>query len=269
MKLILHTVLIIGLAVGCAPALCAAQSVDVETHSWSEVFEYGYENMEVLGREERIGIDSSPSVFHDQVYGRCELGAPDSVVLISRSLGSDSLDSNGWRRLPSFMHSSSSKQRVNAPSRPDTLQVRITRTICFIDNKPHSFVLEHAGRYVHMDVLDAIATSRGMIWLFAAGADGRLSELRWSPVLKRIETVAQARKRWTAASWRRQSINWVLEGSMWIGMTPDMVREVLGAPDTINHTITANMDWEQWVYRQRGCYVYVRNGRVSAIQQCT
>lgn len=238
-----------------SPALCTAQAV--QAASWREVFEHGYGDIEVLGREEGINLHS-PASF-DRIYGRCEVGAPDSVVLIGRNRHSDD------EYLPSFTGSYSRRQGTRAPLRPDSLRVRIAATLCDLTGDLNSLVLEHGGHYVHMDALRAVAPYRGMIWLFAPDSNGRLSELRWSPVLKRIEDVARARARWTASLWRQRAINYVLSGNIYVGMTPEMVREVLGDPRKINRTTTAHGTLEQWVYRT-GYYVYVTNGRVTAIQ---
>ena len=238
-----------------SPALCAAQAV--RTNTWREVFEYGaLDSNAIGGKLELINIDSTPR----HLFGRCEAGAPDSVVLIGGST-----DSRGEEE----PFSSFPMDRVHAPISPDTLKVRVARTICGLNAAVTSYmvnslVLEHAGRFVRMDVPSG--SQRGMIWLFAEGADSRLSEIRWSPVLKRVEDVSRARTRWTAAAWRQQAISSVLSGNIYVGMTPEMVREAWGDPKTINQTTTANAHSEQWVYGSRS-YVYLRNGKVYAIQQ--
>lgn len=236
----------------------------IKTSSWREVFDYGFRDIEVLGRVERADIASAPSF--DRIHGRCEVGAPDSVVLIGRT--KYSRGEQEW--LPSFtaFYLDSDREgpmkRVGAPSAPDTLKVRVARTICGVDGQLNSFVLEHAGRFVHMDLPSPLQL--GMVWIFAEGADGHRFELRWSPVLKRIEDVSRARARWTAAAWRQLAITWVLSGNIYVGMTPEMVRESWGEPKTINQTTTAHAHSEQWVYGSRS-YVYLRNGKVYAIQQ--
>ena len=272
MSMLTRCAVIVGISL--SPLSGVAQSI--QSNSWREVFDHGFPSIEVLADAERINIDSTPSLEPGRLRGRCEVGAPDSVVLIGRSKYSPAGEKE-WFWLPTFAVFDSShsgpehEQRVSAPFRADTLRVRITRTIC--ENHyatageylvPTSFVLEHAGRYVHMEMPST--PQGGMVWLFAKASDGRLSELRWSPVRKRIEDVARARARWTAASWQQKAMEWVLSAAVYVGMTTDMVHEAWGYPEEINQTTTAYGTSEQWVYGN-GRYVYVVNGRVTAIQK--
>jgi len=51
-----------------------------------------------------------------------------------------------------------------------------------------------------------------------------------------------------------------------IGMTADEVlKSTWGEPNDVNRTITATTTHEQWVYGG-GCYIYLDNGIVTAIQ---
>ena len=57
----------------------------------------------------------------------------------------------------------------------------------------------------------------------------------------------------------------VREEKIWVGASEEIVRLAWGSPQDINRTTTASGTREQWVYG-RGTYVYVENGRVTAIQ---
>jgi hypothetical protein len=250
---------------------CAAQSV--QANFWRDVFDQGVQDLEVFGRFNHININSPGELGQPD---HCEVGAPDSVVLIGRSKYSRREGGHDWQ--PTFRASyldnvlDGGEKRIAAPLRPDTLKVRIALTFCrdelnglslSFDSVPKSFVAESGGRYVLMDIPSL--PQEGMIWFFAKSADGRLSELRWSPVLKRIEDVAHARARWKSKSWSAQAINCGLSGNLYIGMIPEMVREAWGNPKEINRTTTAYSSFEQWVY-ESGTYVYMTNGRLTAIQ---
>jgi hypothetical protein len=58
----------------------------------------------------------------------------------------------------------------------------------------------------------------------------------------------------------------VINHQIRVGMVDVMVREAWGEPTVINRTTRADGDSEQWVYRDRDSYVYLENGRVTAIQ---
>lgn len=239
-----------------APALARAQMI--ESTSWRDVFDKGYPSLDVLARVEQISVDSSPSLL-GRMQGRCVADVPDTVVLVG--LAEYSRGERRWDL--SFPVGERPSLRIRAPRSPDTLKVRSTRAICELGGELHSLVLEHGGRYVHMEVPSP--PQAGLLWMFVAGPDARISELRWSPVTKRIESFAQARSRWKAAAWRDRAIDAVLAGSLYVGMLPDMVREVFGEPTRVNQTATARSYVEQWVYG-RSLFVYVQNGRVTAWQ---
>jgi hypothetical protein len=57
----------------------------------------------------------------------------------------------------------------------------------------------------------------------------------------------------------------VREEKIWVGASEEIIRLAWGSPQDINRTTTASGTREQWVYG-RSTYVYVENGRVTAIQ---
>lgn len=239
-----------------SPTLARAQMI--ESTSWRDVFDKGYPSLDVLGRVAGVSVDSAPSLL-GRMQGRCDAGAPDTVVLVG--LAEYSRGERRWDL--SFPVGATSSPRIRAPRTPDTLKVRFTRAICEVGGELQSLVLEHGGRYVHMEVPSP--PQAGLLWMFMAGPDARMSELRWSPVTKRIESFAQARSRWKAAGWRDRAIDAVFAGSPYVGMIPDMVREIFGEPTRVNRTVTATSYLEQWVYG-RSVFLYVRNGRLTGWQ---
>jgi hypothetical protein len=61
----------------------------------------------------------------------------------------------------------------------------------------------------------------------------------------------------------------IFNGTIRMGMTKKMVKEVLGEPSDINRTVTAYSTSEQWVYEKEGSkteYYYFDNGRLSTWQ---
>lgn len=76
-----------------------------------------------------------------------------------------------------------------------------------------------------------------------------------------IAVVARLRR----AGYTPNTIRMILRGEIAIGWTAAAVRESWGEPGRINRTITRAGTQEQWVYRN--AYVYVDNGRVTAIQE--
>jgi len=83
---------------------------------------------------------------------------------------------------------------------------------------------------------------------------------------KRNEKIATLRiEKLKSYGWTDKRVKRILDGYIYIGDTPEIVREAWGEPEDINCTITAYGTREQWVY-DLGCYVYFENGRVTAIQ---
>ena len=61
----------------------------------------------------------------------------------------------------------------------------------------------------------------------------------------------------------------IFNGTIRMGMTKKMVKEVLGEPSDINRTVTTHSTSEQWVYDKEGSkteYYYFDNGRLSSWQ---
>ncbi len=65
--------------------------------------------------------------------------------------------------------------------------------------------------------------------------------------------------------WTQRRAERVANGHIYIGDTETIVLEAWGKPKDINRTTTAYGTSEQWVYGL-GCYVYFKNGKVTAIQ---
>lgn len=78
-----------------------------------------------------------------------------------------------------------------------------------------------------------------------------------------LEQQRRAREQRIRAQWPRHA-NDIIAGRVRIGMTTEMVREALGAPQNIHRTETVYGVSEQWVYRD--LYVYLDDGFVTAIQ---
>jgi hypothetical protein len=72
------------------------------------------------------------------------------------------------------------------------------------------------------------------------------------------------------AGWDEDTILRAACEIVWIGMTADQLVASWGRPIDINRTTTSAGTDEQWVYGTRGfmadAYVYLENGRVTAIQ---
>jgi hypothetical protein len=82
----------------------------------------------------------------------------------------------------------------------------------------------------------------------------------------RQERVAEREARIRAYGWPADVTAAVLGNRVLVGMFDSMVRESWGRPDSINVTTMSDGEREQWVYRDRGAYVYFEKGRVVAIQ---
>jgi multidrug efflux pump subunit AcrA (membrane-fusion protein) len=81
-----------------------------------------------------------------------------------------------------------------------------------------------------------------------------------------VAAAAAARERTIRSKrWPSRFTEAVLERRVMIGMTAEMVRLAWGPPETINSTITAAGEREQWVYGL-GSYVYLVGSVVTAIQ---
>lgn len=91
----------------------------------------------------------------------------------------------------------------------------------------------------------------------SAARERRLEALRKD---KRRE--ALRRKGWSAGV-----IEKIVANTVAIGMTADQVIESWGQPDQRNRTILEGLVTEQWVYGSVQQYVYLRNGRVNALQE--
>lgn len=80
---------------------------------------------------------------------------------------------------------------------------------------------------------------------------------------KRADSVA-THTRLRRAGYTPATIRMILRGEIAIGWSRNAVLESWGEPSSVNRTITRAGTHEQWVYRD--AYVYLDNGRVTAIQ---
>jgi hypothetical protein len=65
--------------------------------------------------------------------------------------------------------------------------------------------------------------------------------------------------------WPREVWDAIEHSSVFIGMTDEQATMSWGKPNSINMTVTARGNEEQWVYA-RGRYLYMSNGRVTTMQ---
>lgn len=108
----------------------------------------------------------------------------------------------------------------------------------------------------------AVAEAKRRDSLAAARADDDAARKAVAAALIRRRAQLLARG-WTAAI-----VDDVLSRRISIGMTAEVAIESWGRPNSVNRTITAAGTSEQWVYGSRS-YIYLANGRVTAIQQTT
>ena len=59
---------------------------------------------------------------------------------------------------------------------------------------------------------------------------------------------------------------WIQDGKIWIGMSKEMAIASIGHPSDINRTVMQSMTQEQWVYAERGIYLYFSNNILSTFQ---
>lgn len=108
----------------------------------------------------------------------------------------------------------------------------------------------------------------------AAAALDRVLRMREQAELERAQKDEQARARSEEALERlkhmarsREAVN---QGQIFVGMSADDARKSWGAPTTINRSDYGSGAQEQWVYRHgpgKSQYVYVKGGRVTAVQE--
>ena len=61
----------------------------------------------------------------------------------------------------------------------------------------------------------------------------------------------------------------VFKGTIVLGMNKAMVTDVIGKPDVVNRTVSANGTSEQWIYRfsySKDEYYYFENGKLTTWQ---
>ena len=240
----------------------SASAQDIHTSSWHEVFAHGFRDIGALAAAERIRTDSAPSLL-EGMYGRCDIGSPDVVLLVGQpnySRGEQSWEPSFGAEQDSTL--SARGREVAAPDRPDSLAVRVALSVCDRGGTPYGIIAEADDRFILVTLPDR--PWLGLVWVFARSPEGVPSGLRWSPVLRRLETISSARARFRSLRWSQRTVTAVLSGSLRIGMTADMVHEAWGMPRSVNRTMTAAGQSEQWEYPWG--YVYLDNGRVTAVQ---
>lgn len=58
----------------------------------------------------------------------------------------------------------------------------------------------------------------------------------------------------------------LMRGEYWIGMSKDMARRSLGSPDKINSSTGSYGTHDQWVYNEKGVYLYFEDGVLTSYQ---
>jgi hypothetical protein len=112
-------------------------------------------------------------------------------------------------------------------------------------------------------VVGRIGTASAVTQMAGATADGQHAQQerdRSALLADYQRRQAELRKR----GWSEDTIRSVLNQQASVGMNAEMVRAALGAPKTVNTTLTAGGRREQWVYPHE--YVYLENGFVTAVQ---
>ena len=182
--------------------------------------------------------------------------------------------------------------RVLPPEIPDTVRMAVTRIAC--DPSPSGgfprlsgLVLERDSvrltyRFIvskgNADSLGGIRYMRGDSLSVAYWNGYRVIDAAWSDSLEAAERARaeEEREREIAAARERleyfRSLGWperfAIDGAMGriaVGMDADMVLLIWGPPVRRNTTVVATGKMEQWVY-DIGRYVYLENGKVTAVQ---
>jgi hypothetical protein len=273
---------LLALAV-CLPTAAAAQD-PMRPASWAEVFPTSTTPSE---RPDPPGFTAVSG------YSICNVASvADSLVLTTPipHLG----PTIGW------VHLASGWQAFTMPSGEDTITVALAGAWCRLDPVP-ALLVERGGAYALLGPLALLqispsstseplsttfvtareARNLAPIYFFGNKADsGKLvtpSGLRafWAKVEREHtakmnadikEEMAARRAKVRRHGWPRRFENAVVAGKVIIGMDADMVVESWGLPASINKTLTAAGETQQWVYGL-GDYVYF-NARalVSAVQ---
>ena len=58
----------------------------------------------------------------------------------------------------------------------------------------------------------------------------------------------------------------IMSGKIWIGMTTEMAKLSIGAPDDINRTVYSFGVHEQWIYSILDLYLYFEDGKLTSWQ---
>jgi len=69
------------------------------------------------------------------------------------------------------------------------------------------------------------------------------------------------------AKYGQKNADAILNHQYWIGMTSEIARASLGSPDKNNKSVGSWGVHEQWVYENKGLYLYFENGILTSYQQ--
>lgn len=127
-------------------------------------------------------------------------------------------------------------------------------------------VSQRAGDAADAKAARAAAAAEAIVERAAAAKDAAQRKVRAAAEdRRRVAETEQRRATYAKLGWSAHDIDNILQRKVTIGMTSSMVTAAWGKPTEVNRTVTAASNSEQWVYGS-GDYVYVENGRVTAIQ---
>jgi hypothetical protein len=116
-----------------------------------------------------------------------------------------------------------------------------------------------------------IISTTGLALYTGGMVDGFVTGIKrtqqWRPIYNQFQKEVDNRRiKRLRQQYDPKTVNAILDGDMFEGMPRSALIESLGHPDNINTTVTDNTRHEQFVYEERGWYVYVENGEVTGWQ---
>lgn len=90
-------------------------------------------------------------------------------------------------------------------------------------------------------------------------------EIKYKATLKEREASLKERKADLIRRFGSVNAERLLKQKIWLGMSAEMAKVVLGEPEKINRTVTASGKQEQWIYNRKE-YYYFTNGTLTAWQ---
>ncbi len=205
---------------------------------------------------------------------RCPGSGVDSVAIVSAVADRIEPGSyNGLWVLHAGPQGVARGRQLTLPQTADTLRAAVVEVRCHSRLEPAvSLLLRHGTTHL------VYYAGHGYPGLRLV-RDTRLEPATWSSVHSRFMAVQEERRdheergravaaerQRARAAWPRAFARAVDRQAVLVGMTPGMVRAAWGEPHSVNRTTTAAGASEQWVYG-RGQYVYLRAGRVYAVQE--